>query len=125
MFHWLVGTPFDQDDGEFDGLTLWEQMDNGQQFTPSKKFLTVLPIVMFLASTHYTHYDATLFFINLLPLVVVLIGKLPQMHRVRLFGINMENRMNGADLQTPTGGQSRATSARLSRRSRHSSHISR
>eukprot|EP00158_Paraphelidium_tribonemae_P002826 Partr_v1_DN25707_c0_g1_i3_m74490 putative S. cerevisiae len=50
MFHWLVGTPFgSQDMGEFDGLTLWEQMDNGDQFTPSKKFLTVIPIFL------YTH----------------------------------------------------------------------
>jgi len=88
MFHMLVGTPFDTDHGEFDGLTLWEQMDNGAQFTPSKKFLTALPIILFLVSTHYTHYDATLFCINLVPLIVVLIGKLPAMHRVRFFGIN-------------------------------------
>ncbi|KAI3661024.1 hypothetical protein MP638_004059 [Amoeboaphelidium occidentale] len=88
MFHWLTGTPFDADQGEFDGLTLWEQIDNGAQFTPAKKFLTALPIVFFLLSTHYTNYDLTLFCINLIPLVIVLIGKLPAMHRVRLFGIN-------------------------------------
>jgi hypothetical protein len=46
MFHWLTGTPFDADQGEFDGLTLWEQIDNGAQFTPAKKFLTALPIVL-------------------------------------------------------------------------------
>ena len=28
MFHWLTGTPFvEADQGEFDGLTLWEQID--------------------------------------------------------------------------------------------------
>jgi hypothetical protein len=33
LFHWLTGTPFaDSDQGEFDGLTLWEQMDNGKLF---------------------------------------------------------------------------------------------
>ena len=107
---------------------MWEQFDYGDQFTPSKKFLTVLPILMFLASTHYTHYDATLFFINFVPLFVVLVGKLPVMHRVRLFGINMENEMSASDLSSSNGGSqsnSRATSARISRRSRHSSHISR
>lgn len=47
MFHWLTGTPFtNEDEGEFDGLTLWEQMDNGQQFTPTKKYLTALPIIL-------------------------------------------------------------------------------
>jgi len=84
----LTGTPFETAQGEFDGLTLWEQMDNGQQFTPTKKYLTAVPIVFFLLSVHFTHYDATLFFINVLPLVIVLIAKLPAMHRVRFFGIN-------------------------------------
>lgn len=85
----ITGTPFgDSNQGEYDGLTLWEQMDEGVQFTPSKKFLTALPIGMFLISTHYTHYDATLFLVNFLPLVIVLIAKLPALYRVRFFGIN-------------------------------------
>lgn len=88
-FHWITGTPFGEShQGELDGYTLWEQMDNGVQFTPSKKFLTAIPILTFLISTHYTHYDAALFLINLIPLIVVLIAKLPALHRVRIFGIN-------------------------------------
>jgi hypothetical protein len=63
-------------------------MDNGVQFTPSKKYLTALPIGFFLLSTHYTHYDDTLFLVNFVPLVIVLIAKLPALHRVRFFGIN-------------------------------------
>ncbi|KAJ1507938.1 hypothetical protein HMI56_007534, partial [Coelomomyces lativittatus] len=44
MFHWIIGTPFEFQGGACDGLTLWEQIDNGVQFTPSKKFFTALPI---------------------------------------------------------------------------------
>lgn len=44
--------------------------------------------VRFLLSTHYTHYDVFLFGINFTALLVVLIAKLPVMHRVRVFGIN-------------------------------------
>jgi hypothetical protein len=42
----------------------------------------------FLLSTHYTHYDAVTFLLNFTSLVVVLVAKLPVMHRVRVFGIN-------------------------------------
>lgn len=41
----------------------------------------------FLLSTHYTHYDVFLFGINFTALLVVLVAKLPIMHRVRVFGI--------------------------------------
>ncbi|KAI8921475.1 ORMDL family [Entophlyctis helioformis] len=88
MFHWMSGTPFNHNQNELDGMTLWEQIDGGAQFTPTKKYLTAVPIFMFLLSTHYTHYDATTFTINLISLIIVLIAKLPVMHRVRLFGFN-------------------------------------
>ncbi|CAH1764008.1 12979_t:CDS:2 [Entrophospora sp. SA101] len=88
MFHWVKGVPFDFNSGAYDGLTLWEQIDNGAQYTPAKKYLTAVPIVLFLLSTHYTHYDVFTFLINFTFLLVVLIAKLPQLHKVRLFGIN-------------------------------------
>ena len=47
MFHWMKGTPFDQDQGKFKHLTMWEQIDDGQQFTPNRKFLTALPIALY------------------------------------------------------------------------------
>lgn len=88
MLHWLTGTPFEMNQGEYDGLTLWEQIDNGAQFTPTKKFLSALPIGLFLVSTHYTHYDLPTFTINLVFVLVNLVAKLPSMHKVRIFGIN-------------------------------------
>ncbi|KAJ3326568.1 hypothetical protein HDU76_012817, partial [Blyttiomyces sp. JEL0837] len=81
MFHWVIGIPFDFNQGEYEGLTLWEQIDNGAQFTPTKKYLTTVPIVLFLLSTHFTHYDLPTFLINLASLLVVIIAKMPQMHQ--------------------------------------------
>ena len=46
------------------------------------------PNTRFLLSTHYTHYDFPTFMINLTSLIIVLIAKLPAMHKVRIFGIN-------------------------------------
>lgn len=77
MFHWVKGVPFDFNSGAFDQLNMWEQMDNGAQYTPAKKFLTAVPIVLFLLSTHYTHYDIKMFGVNLLALFIVLVPKLP------------------------------------------------
>lgn len=88
MFHWVRGSHFDFNQNEVEGLTLWEQIDYGAQFTPTKKFLTAIPILLFLISTHYTHYNFTIFLINATSVVIVLIGKLPIMHKVRIFGIN-------------------------------------
>ncbi|KAK9727645.1 sphingolipid homeostasis protein orm1 [Basidiobolus ranarum] len=88
VFHWIIGVPFEFNQGACDELTLWEQMDNGTQFSPSKKYFTAAPIILFLLGIHYTHYDGIMFIVNLTALTINLIGKLPAMHRVRLFGIN-------------------------------------
>lgn len=77
MFHWVRGVPFDFNAGAYDNLNMWEQIDNGDQYTPSKKFLLMVPIVLFLLSTHYTHYDLTYFIINFLAVLLVVIPKLP------------------------------------------------
>jgi hypothetical protein len=87
MFHWLQGTPNDTSQGVYDGLTVWEQLDDGVQFTATRKFLVALPILLFLCSCYYTH-NYFLFAIDLSSLLIVLIAKLPSMHRVRVFGIN-------------------------------------
>lgn len=77
MFHWVRGVPFDFNAGAYDNLNMWEQIDNGDQYTPAKKFLLSVPIVLFLVSTHYTHYDVTLFVVNFLATIAVVIPKLP------------------------------------------------
>jgi len=77
MFHWVRGVPFEFNAGAYDNLNMWEQIDDGDQYTPAKKFLLMVPIVLFLLSTHYTHYDLTYFLINFLALMAVVIPKLP------------------------------------------------
>ncbi|KAF7352389.1 Protein ORM1 [Mycena venus] len=86
MFHWVTGIPFENDlhGGAYDDLTLWEQIDDGAQYTPAKKWLFIVPITLFLASTHYTNYNPWLFAVNISALVFVLIPKLPQLHRQRV-----------------------------------------
>jgi ORMDL family len=77
MFHWVRGIPFDFNAGAFDNLNMWEQIDNGDQYTPAKKYLLSVPIILFLISTHYTHYDLAYFVVNLLATLAVVIPKLP------------------------------------------------
>jgi hypothetical protein len=77
MFHYVRGVPFDFNAGAYDNLNMWEQIDNGAQYTPTKKFLLIVPIALFLVSTHYTHYDLTYFIINTMATVAVIIPKLP------------------------------------------------
>jgi len=49
MFHWATGIPFQSEEhaGAYDELTFWEQIDNGEQYTPTKKFLICTPIVLY------------------------------------------------------------------------------
>ena len=77
MFHYVRGVPFDFNSGAYDNLNMWEQIDNGDQYTPAKKFLLMVPIGLFLISTHYTRYDLTYFIINTLATLAVLIPNLP------------------------------------------------
>ena len=41
--HWKRGSPIWEDQGEYIGETVWEQVDNGVAFTPSRKFLMLVP----------------------------------------------------------------------------------
>ncbi|CAM2108827.1 unnamed protein product [Caretta caretta] len=89
FLHTVKGTPFETpDQGKARLLTHWEQMDYGVQFTASRKFLTITPIVLYFLTSFYTKYDRIHFIINTISLMSVLIPKLPQLHGVRIFGIN-------------------------------------
>jgi len=89
FLHVLKGAPWEiQDQGASRVLTHWEQIDYGIQFTRTRKFLTIAPILLFLFTSFYTRHDTGHFLPNFVSLMLVLIPKLPQFHRVRLFGIN-------------------------------------
>ncbi|XP_041365108.1 ORM1-like protein 3 [Gigantopelta aegis] len=89
MLHITKGTPWETPDQGADRMqTQWEQIDCGKQFTATKKFLTLVPIVLFFLASFYTRYDKVHFLVNFVFLSLSLIPKLPQLHGVRLFGIN-------------------------------------
>nr|ACN33697.1 unknown [Zea mays] len=91
FFHWKKGTPFAADDqGIYSRLTWWEQIDNGQQLTRNRKFLTVVPVVLYLIASHLTDYKQPMFFLNTIAVFVLVVAKLPNMHKVRIFGINAD-----------------------------------
>ncbi|KAF9364383.1 hypothetical protein BGX34_001697 [Mortierella sp. NVP85] len=90
MFHVVTGVPFEFSQGAYDGITLWEQIDGGVQFTATRKYLTAVPIVLFFVSSHYTNYAPASFFLSLIVTIISLIAKLPLMHQVRLFDINQK-----------------------------------
>ena len=47
ILHIEKGTPFETtDQAKYRYLTVWEQLDKGEHFSQSKKFLTVVPIVL-------------------------------------------------------------------------------
>ncbi|THX83762.1 ORMDL family protein, partial [Aureobasidium pullulans] len=94
MFHWVRGVPFEFNAGAYDNLNMWEQIDSGDQYTPAKKFLLSVPIILFLVSTHYTHYDITYFMINFMATLAVVVPKLPALHRMRiaLFNPDVDDR---------------------------------
>lgn len=84
MFHQVKGVPFEFNLGAYDNLTMWEQIDNGDQYTPTKKFLMMVPICLFLISTHYSHYNLHLFLLNGVSCLCVVIPKLAISHRLRV-----------------------------------------
>ena len=64
------------------------QLDDGVQHTATRKFLTVLPAATLAAATHGTDFARQPLGLNLAVAAVLLVAKLPSMHRVRVFGIN-------------------------------------
>jgi hypothetical protein len=54
-------------------LTHWEQLDHGLQYTPTRKFLTIIPILLFFLASFYTHYQSTHFLLNSISLAFVLV----------------------------------------------------
>lgn len=69
-------------------MTFWEQIDDGVQFTATRKFFTIIPVVLFLLATNSSDFSRQPLGVNLIVVVVLLISKLSSMHDVRILGIN-------------------------------------
>jgi hypothetical protein len=90
LLHWNKGSPVGADQGKWDALTFWEQIDDGVQFTATRKFFTAVPVALFLLATHSAEYARQPLGVNLLVVVVLVVAKLSAMHRVRILGINRD-----------------------------------
>ena len=88
MFHWIKGCPDDSTQGEYNGDTLYEQIDAGIPWTNTKKFLMLVPALLCWISCHTANYKPLYVIVNMGIFTICLIAKIPEMHRVRIFGIN-------------------------------------
>ncbi len=87
LLHWHKGSPVEADQGEYDSLTFWEQLDDGVQGTANRKFFATIPVVLFILASHGCEYKRQPLGINLIVVLWLLVAKLPVMHKVRIFGI--------------------------------------
>jgi hypothetical protein len=91
--HFRLGSPFGGffgDDGRFDSLTWWEQIDNGEQNTNNRKFLTLIPLFLLIITFKVT-FDAGAYLClscSVFLSSILLIAKTPIMYHKRLFGFN-------------------------------------
>jgi len=88
VLHWIKGSPDFYDQGTFNGLTAWEQLDGGEHFTFTKKYLMLVPTLLTLLTLYMNEYSTAALAINVPLWLVLMIGKSPMMHRVRLMGVN-------------------------------------
>lgn len=88
LLHWNKGSPVAEDQGKWDALTFWEQLDDGVQGTRTRKFFTVVPVVLFVLATHGSDFRTQPLLLNLIVVLVLVVAKMPSMHRVRILGIN-------------------------------------
>jgi DMSO reductase anchor subunit len=89
FLHWVKGTPDNLSQGEWNGLTTWEQIDGGVSWTLIRKCLITIPTLLLLITCYATEFSAYYLIVNCsIYAVLVLIPKTPGMHRVRFFGIN-------------------------------------
>ena len=85
--HVIKGNPFGEDyfhHGKYDKQSYWIQLDNGREFTPLKKFLLSIPIVLLLI-TLYAAPQLTL--VNIIASAIAIIPKFPFMHGKKILSV--------------------------------------
>jgi hypothetical protein len=93
LFHWVKGNPLDDwvgNQGKYNSYTFWEQIQVGRSYTPTKKFLTILPIALFFICAYHLENEPFLLFLNGVITSILVIAKLPAMHKVRIMDINKD-----------------------------------
>ena len=88
LLHWSKGSPCSEDQGKYEYLTFWEQMDGQKYGTLNRKLFTVVPAVLYFLTLHGTDTRKQPLGLNLVVALVVVLAKFPVFHRVRILGIN-------------------------------------
>lgn len=110
--HWAKGSPDPVAQGEYNGLTVWEQIDDGEPWTISKKVFMIVPTLTLIYGLNAANYDKTYMAINLPVYALCIIPKLPLLHGVRIFGIN-----STVGIDDPVVAKATATSSMMPSRS--------
>mmetsp|Transcript_67544 Transcript_67544/g.152859 ORF Transcript_67544/g.152859 Transcript_67544/m.152859 type:complete len:174 (+) Transcript_67544:187-708(+) len=100
LLHWVKGSPDFYDQGVYNGLTLWEQIEPTGDWDATKKYLTLVPTLLLLATLVASDYDSKGMALNIPVWAVLVVGKLPAMYRVRIFGINSTPGIDDEDDET-------------------------
>ena len=74
--------------GEYNAFTLYEQIDAGVPWTTTKKFLMLIPTFLTWMACYAADYKPFYIVINVAIFFILIIAKMPQMHGVRILGIN-------------------------------------
>jgi MFS superfamily sulfate permease-like transporter len=91
FMHYVSGTSMELVDiGEFSTFTWWEQLDDGVQWTPARKAVMLIEIVLFLFTSYLTDYHPGHLLVNLAVFLLVMVPKLPQSHRLRVVSSDEE-----------------------------------
>mmetsp|Transcript_28063 Transcript_28063/g.31537 ORF Transcript_28063/g.31537 Transcript_28063/m.31537 type:complete len:289 (-) Transcript_28063:98-964(-) len=85
--HWSKGSMFDEH-GELAGMTLWEQIEGRSNTLMVKRTLAIVPTLLCYAACHFSEYSYVVCFANVVLWIISMMGKLPIMNGVRIFGIN-------------------------------------
>eukprot|EP01013_Petalomonas_cantuscygni_P011814 TRINITY_DN2543_c0_g1_i1.p1 TRINITY_DN2543_c0_g1~~TRINITY_DN2543_c0_g1_i1.p1 ORF type:complete len:191 (+),score=14.84 TRINITY_DN2543_c0_g1_i1:206-778(+) len=91
LFHWVKGGEISHAVGvaSHHTETFWEQIDDGVQHTRARKFLTIVPIVLFIITAAQTAHSVPLFLTNSVAFgIFTFLPKLPAMHKRRFLGMN-------------------------------------
>jgi len=89
FLHFCKGSPFAQyDQGKYRRLTYWEQIDDGEQMTHTRKFFIIVPSILYILAQFYSKFDAVHGPANILAFAIAVVPKLPWFHKFRFMGIN-------------------------------------
>jgi hypothetical protein len=104
FFHWAKGSPDTHAQGDYDDLTVWEQLDGGASWSATKKVFLIVPTLVLLAYLNAADFSRQALTIHV-PIYALLciLPKLPGMHRVRILGINRTVGFESFDDETKKG----------------------